>query len=224
MGYDILLVDADRTIFDFDKGEKSSLFKTLNSFSLPESSDVIRDFRKINNSLWEKLERGEIKKEVILTKRFEILFEKYGITLSPEEFNDVYKDFLSQSCQPIVGARKFLKEAKKRGKRVYVITNGTAYVQNKRFSLSSLSRYFDGVFISEEVGYAKPDKRYFEYVFSHVPNFSLQKTLLIGDSVSADIQGALNAGIHSVLFSPKKTDCTLASFTVKKLTDILNII
>ena len=88
--------------------------------------------------------------------------------------------------------------------RMYGVTNGTAAVQKKRMAISGLSRYFSGLFISEEVGVPKPQKAYFDYCFSHIPEFCREKTLIVGDSLTSDILGGRNAGIYTVWFNPKK--------------------
>lgn len=224
MSYDILLLDNDRTLLDFDKGEKKAVTDSLKSFNVRANKKICKNYAEINNSLWLEHEKGLIEKKDLIVKRFKILFEKYSLNIDPVAFSVVYEHNLAKSTQRIKHAKKLLLKLKKLGKRVYIVTNGTATVQNSRLDLSGLRKYFSGVFISEETGYAKPDARYFEYCFSHIDNFDKEKTLLVGDSESADIQGAKNAGIKSCLFSPHGVKPTQADYVITDLLQLLKII
>lgn len=224
MSYDILLLDSDRTLLDFDKSEKKSLYKTFKTFNEKPTSEIHADFVKFNNEFWLLHEKGLISKDELVIKRFEKLFNKYSFDLNPVPFNDVYAENLSKSAELIPHAKKLLKKLVKLGKRIYIVTNGAKKVQNSRFDLSGLRKYFSGVFISEEIGYAKPDARFFEYAFSHIPNFQKEKTLMVGDSESADILGAINSGIKSCLFDGTGKKDTVADYRIKDLIDLIKLI
>lgn len=224
MSYDILLLDSDRTLLDFDKSEKKSLYKTFKTFNEKPTPEIHADFVKFNNEFWLLHEKGLISKDELVIKRFEKLFEKYYLHINPVSFNEVYAENLSKSAELIPHAKKLLKRLVKLGKRVYIVTNGAEKIQKSRFSLSGLKKYFSGVFISEEIGFAKPDARFFEYAFSHIPDFQKEKTLLVGDSESADILGAINSGIKSCLFDRTGKKDTLADYRIKNLSDLTDII
>lgn len=224
MSYDILLLDSDRTIFDFDKGEKKSLYKAFKTFNVKPTSCLHANFVKFNNEFWALHEKGLISKDELVIKRFEKLFEKHSLDINPVPFNEKYAENLSKSTELIPHAKKLLKTLVKLGKRVYIVTNGAKKVQNSRFDLSGLRKYFSGVFISEEIGYAKPDARFFEYAFSHIPDFSKEKTLMVGDSESADILGAVNGGIKSCLFDKSGKKDTVADYRIQDLIDLIEII
>lgn len=224
MSYDILLIDNDRTLLDFDKGEKKAVTDALKSFKIKTNNQICKDYAEINNSLWLEHEKGLIEKKDLIVKRFKILFEKYSFNINPVDFSVVYENNLSKSAQRIKHAKKLLKKLKKLGKRVYLVTNGTATVQNSRLDLSGFRKYFSGVFISEDTGYSKPDVKYFDYCFNHIANFDKEKTLLVGDSESADIQGAINSGIKSCLFSPHGVKPTKADYVITDLLQLLKII
>lgn len=224
MSYEIILLDSDRTLFDFDKCEKKSLFKTFKSFKIKPNDNLHTDFVTLNNHFWLLHEKGDVDKDELVIKRFEKLFEKYSLNINPEHFNEIYADNLSKSTQLIPHAKRLLKKLKKLGKKVYIVTNGTKRVQDSRFNLSGLGKYFSGIFISEETGFAKPDARFFDYCFNRIENFSKEKTLMVGDSESADILGAINSGLKSCLFDRTGEKQTRADYVVCDLLELIKII
>lgn len=224
MSYEIILLDCDRTLFDFDKGEKKSLFQTFKHFKIKPNDNLHADFVTLNNKFWLLYEKGNIDKDELVIKRFEKLFEKYSLKINPELFNEIYAENLSKSTQLIPHAKRLLKKLKKLGKKVYIVTNGTKRVQDSRFNLSGLRKYFSGVFISEETGFSKPDVRFFEYCFNRIENFSKEKTLMVGDSESADILGAINSGLKSCLFDTTGKKQTRADYVVCDLLELIKII
>ena len=220
--YTTLLFDNDNTLLDFEKAEDCSFEKAYRKMGLNYSEEIKHRYKEINDSLWKKLESGEITSpSLIKTLRFKILFKELEIDADSELIASYYKDFLSKSGFLMDGAQMVLKTLYGRYK-MYIITNGIAEIQKSRISISGLDKYVDGIFISEEIGYSKPDKRYFDYVLSHIPEKDKSKVLVIGDRVSSDIMGAVNAGLDSVLIDKSADNSGVATYTVNSIGDIIN--
>ena len=125
----------------------------------------------------------------------------------------------------LYGAEDFLKKLKAQG-RIFLITNGTAGIQRKRIEKLDCEKYFDAVFISDEIGFAKPDKRFFDYAISHIKDFDKEKAVVIGDSLSSDILGANNSNLTSIWYNTENFSLTFAKpdFIAKNYEEILNLI
>ena len=156
----------------------------------------------MNQKLWSSFEKGEIKREELLHTRFSILFEKVGLTLNGVHLDNLYRQYLEESAVLIDGAKSLLQKLAKQYD-LYVVTNGVARTQFIRLNNSELATYFKDIFVSEEVGYQKPMKEFFNHVFEKIPHHSVDETLIIGDSLTSDIQGGINAGIDTCWFNPK---------------------
>ena len=201
---DIFLVDADDTILDFHGVSESALKELFAEFSILWKEEYLAEYRKINDGLWRALERKELTREKLVSDRFHVYFKHLGMTeVDASAFNERYIRILSTRPVYFKGAEEFLQNLRNMG-RIYIVTNGTADVQKSRFSICKLYEKVDGVFISELVGADKPDKKYTEYVVSHIEGFGRERAIWIGDSLSADIKAANEEGIDSVWFNPKK--------------------
>lgn len=199
---DTVFLDLDNTIFDFSKAEKIALKKTLETLGVDTSEKTLARYSVLNTAQWKLLEKGEITRQEVKVRRYRLLFEELGTDASAEEAAALYESLLGIGHYFMEGAEELLNELK--GKyRLYLATNGTASVQKGRIASASLERYFDGIFISEEIGYNKPDKAYFEACFAEIPDFVKEKAVIVGDSLTSDIQGGINAGIRTVWFNPK---------------------
>ncbi len=224
MKYDIFLFDSDDTLLNYSKSEKLALKKALKNNGIKPTDAIVEKYREINNELWKQHEKGLVGKEELGVLRYEKLFNFLGKTISAKDFNDEYMQNLSHNSYLIKGAVKLLKKLTKRGAKIYLVTNGTAWIQDRRIGASPIKKYLSAVFVSEKTGFAKPDKRYFDYCFSRISNLDLSKTLLVGDSPTADILGAVNCGVDSCHFCPNKTPSDQATYSIKKLKDLLKIV
>lgn len=203
--YTTLLLDADETIFDFLKGERTSLHKVLRERGLPHGDDVLERYHRINDALWHAFERGEVTKDQIKHERFARLSQTCGFPakFDPDEINADYLQNLGESDYLLPGARTFLHKLKEGGFDLVLITNGVARTQLRRLEKSGLSPLFSHVFVSETVGAQKPLRAYFDVVLGAIAEKDPAKVLVIGDSLGSDIQGAANAGLDCVWFNPK---------------------
>lgn len=226
MRYTTLLIDADDTLLDFGSAEREAFMKTFEKLGKPSDEDLYRLYSAINLSLWKAFERGEIEKSAIPQRRFERLYEEAQISGDPREAASVYVETLTCQGQLIPGAREFLERVCETHD-IYAVTNGIKSIQRGRFAKADIGRYFKGVFISEEVGVGKPDKRYFDYVLEHIDEKDPEKVLVIGDSLTSDVLGAVNAGLDSVWFNArgeKAREDILPTYTVTGYDRVFEII
>lgn len=202
MYYDILLFDADDTLFDFGKCEEIAFEKALSKVGVDLIPGMTGDYSAINLECWKRLERGELSREDLKRLRFAVFLEKYGIDRDPAVLARAYEEELSRTAVLFPGAEDLIRRLSEKA-RVYVITNGLTAVQRGRFSRSPITKYLSGVFISEEIGYNKPDRRYFDAVIRGIPGFDRDRAIVIGDSLTSDVKGANNAGLRVLWYDPK---------------------
>jgi len=201
--FEYLLLDLDDTILDFKKAEEVALGKTLSSFGLQPTQQVCARYSHINRLHWEMLERKELTREQVLVGRFEMLFTEYGIAVDPVQCARCYEKNLSCGHYFLPGAPEALERLSKKYK-LYLCSNGTTHVQLGRLESANISHYFQEIFISQQIGVNKPDKGYFDRCFARIPGFDKSKAMIVGDSLTSDILGGINAGIATCWVNPKK--------------------
>lgn len=206
MKYDVVLFDADGTLLDFLKSEAEAIRETVVLDGVEPTEDVIKLYSSINTELWRKLERKEIEKKVLFYKRFELLYEAIGAHGDVKRTAERYMEALSTKGYMLEGAEDMLRAFYGRVK-MYIVTNGVEFIQRGRYARCGMEKYFDGVFISDIIGFEKPDVRYFEYVDSHIEGLDKKRTLIVGDSPTSDIQGGINFGIDTCWYNPTGKPC-----------------
>lgn len=200
----VLLWDIDGTLLNFLAAEKAAMKKCFEVCGIGECTDeMIARYSKINRKYWEMLERGEITKPQVLIGRFEEFFESEGIvTDCATEFNKEYQVRLGDTICFCDNGYELVKSLKGRVKQ-YAVTNGTKVAQDKKLAKSGLVELFDAVFISEEIGVEKPGVGFFEKVWDSIGKYKSDEVMIIGDSLTSDIQGGNNAGILCCWYNPK---------------------
>jgi len=227
--YTTILFDADNTLLDFDKDEHQALVRALEDYGVPVTEENIDTYVKINKSLWKKIETGEITKPELKRIRFKLFFDAIGFECDEEPLtvNEHYLSLLGEGGNTLPGAVELCKELKNEGYDLYIVTNGVAATQAKRLKKAGLLPYFTEIFVSETVGYQKPRKEYFDYVLNTVKEKDTSGILLVGDSLSSDIQGAMSVGIPCCwlnLFGDtagEKYKIDYVIDDIRKVTDIL---
>ncbi|MBP3448561.1 MAG: YjjG family noncanonical pyrimidine nucleotidase [Clostridia bacterium] len=220
MNKHFLLFDVDRTLLDFKKSEQIALKKSLEDFSFSYSEQIRARYEAINQYYWEEFEKGKIEKSKFLSARFDDLFREFGFSGDSVAFDRYYRNELSKIAELIDGADKLLIRLKQKGFQIYYVTNGTREVQWPRLRKSGLESLADGIFISEEIGFQKPEKAYFEIVFSKISDFNKEEAVIIGDSLTSDIQGGLNMGIDTVWYNPTGEENTLGIPVTYEISDL----
>ena len=201
---DTVLFDLDNTLLDFNKAEKIAVERTLREMGVTPDERMLKRYSELNLAQWHLLEQGKITRSQVKVQRYVNLFREYHIE----------------------GAEELLKHLSEKY-RLYMVTNGTLSVQKGRIKSAGMRPYFKDIFISEEIGYDKPGKAYFDYCFSRISNFHRENTVIIGDSLTSDILGGKNAGIRTVWYNPHGSENASeiqSDYQVGELAEIENLL
>ena len=222
--YTTLLFDADDTLLDFKRCEAAAFKKMMLHLGLPFEEGDEKLYSRVNQSFWERYELSEIPKSEISVGRYKEFFRIKGIDTDAAVAAKTYENFLSEQHFMLDGAYELLKELSK-DYDIYIITNGTDYIQKKRLSKSGITPLIKGVFISEIVGAPKPEQQYFNYVLKNITEQDKARVLIVGDSMSSDILGGINAGIDTCWYNPYgKPTKYQPTYQTTALTDIFNVL
>ncbi len=201
--YDVVLLDADRTLLDFERSEREALRRVLKKWGLPQDDPVYGDYSKINDALWAAFARGEIDQDFLVVERFRRFLKEMGLDRDAARCNELHLQVLGQNTLLLPHALEVCRGLS-REHRLYIVTNAVAAVQRSRLAGSAIAPYITGAFISEEAGASKPSAAYFDYVFSRIDGITRENCLLVGDSLSSDIRGANNYGLPCCWYNPKE--------------------
>lgn len=230
MRYTTILWDVDNTLLDFEYSMRLSLKRCFAKLGREDelTEEMIDRYAVINDSYWKRLEKGEVTKAQLLIGRFVDWFREIGKEdIDAEHFRGLYQISLGEVfaymeedsleiCKSLVGKVK-----------QYVVTNGVATTQRNKLKLSGFAELMEDLFISEELGANKPDAKFFEGCLERLPEKDISKILLVGDSLSSDIQGANNAGIDCCWYNPGKAtskDGLRIDYEIRALREIYHIL
>lgn len=202
MTYKFLLFDLDHTLLDFDTAEDIALTQLLKEEGVEDIRAYKDYYVPMNKALWKDLEEKKITKQELVNTRFSKLFSHFGIEKDGVYLAERYQFYLAQQGQVFSGAMELLDSLIDRGYELYAATNGITTIQTGRMAQSGLAPYFNQVFISEQLQTQKPDALFYEKKGQQIAGFSKEKALMIGDSLTADIQGGNNAGIDTIWYNP----------------------
>lgn len=226
MKYEFLLFDADHTLFDFVKSEYLALKGALIELGCPCDDGIIERYSVINVNYWKMLERGEIDKVSLKLARFVEFGREFGFEEKAADLADLYMENLAHESHLFDGALEMIEELS-HDHRLFIITNGVKSTQDGRFSISPITKYFEKIFISEVIGAEKPSAEFFSAVENGIDGFDKKRAVVIGDSLSSDIGGAINAGIDCIWYNPRKKEVPNGmdiTYTVSCFEDILEIL
>jgi 2-haloacid dehalogenase len=198
---EFLFLDLDDTILDFHKAERIALSKTIREFGIEPTEEVLHRYHLINKWHWEQLELGKMTRAEVLSGRFRTLFAERNIDADPAAVQAGYERNLSIGHYFLPGAEEAVDALSKKY-RLFLASNGTASVQKGRMTSANLYRFFEKVFVSQEIGHNKPSKAYFDAAFAQIPDFDPDKAMIVGDSLTSDIRGGNNAGIRTCWVNP----------------------
>ncbi|EKN67917.1 YjjG family noncanonical pyrimidine nucleotidase [Schinkia azotoformans] len=224
--YKTLLFDVDDTLLDFGAAESAALRQLFKEQKLTLTPEIESHYKKFNKGLWWSYEAGEISRDELLNSRFSKFFREYGQEVDGILLEKRFRSYLREGYQLINGAFELIKDLEKEFD-LYIITNGVSETQDKRLRASGLHPLFKNVFVSDDIGYQKPRKEFFDYVFSRIPKFTEKQSLVIGDSLGSDIKGAELAGLDSCWFNPEKNPNKTTikpTYEIRKLNELYKIL
>ena len=198
---EFLFLDLDDTILDFHRAERIALSKTIREFGAEPTDEILSRYHDINKWHWEQLELGTMTRAEVLVGRFRMLFAERGLDVDAAAVARSYEQNLSIGHYFLPGAEAAV-DALSQKYRLFLASNGTASVQKGRMTSANLYRFFEKIFVSQEIGHNKPSKAYFDSCFAQIPDFDPRKAMIVGDSLSSDILGGINAGIKTCWVNP----------------------
>ena len=196
-----LFLDLDDTILDFQAAERVAIPITFRAFGIEPTEEIVDLYKKINRRQWQLMEEGKLNRDEVVIRRFVLLFQELGVTEDPEKCAFAYMDNLCLDHYYLPGAEAAVKALSKKY-RLFIATNGTTAVQQRRMESADLYPYFEKVFISGEIGADKPAVAFFECCFAQIPGFDKSKAMIVGDSLTSDIRGGQQAGIKTCWVNP----------------------
>lgn len=200
MGYDVLLSDADGTLFDFKAGEVNAIRAVFDLFGIANTPENAALYHRVNDEQWKLLEQGRTTQQKLRVDRFRIFLEKLGHTADPEQMGAAFVEQLGMQRILLPGAEAFCRRISER-MPIYLITNGISAVQRSRFTDCLLTPYMTDMVISEEIGHAKPHPGMIHRAMELAGVTDPRRAVVLGDSITADIGAARNAGVDSILFT-----------------------
>jgi 2-haloacid dehalogenase len=226
MSYEILLFDLDDTLLDFRANETDSLNKLFRQYGYTFSDELFQVYNSVNKQLWADCENGSLALDDVLNTRFSETMLRLGEAVDGTEWENRYRELLGNGCQLMEGAMEVCQNLSV-SHRLFVITNGITKTQIKRLKKSGLYEFFEDIFDSQSIGYQKPAKEFFNYVMSHIKDFNIRKTLIIGDSLNTDIRGGHLSGIDTCWINSdlQKSSAEIQStYTITRLTELYEIL
>ena len=218
-----LLIDIDDTLFDFRTSSREALAIAFAEHKLPFTDALLARYEVIDADLWRRFEQGGIEKEALYTERFRLLFGEAGFSADPVSMNRAYFRELGdrRNFMPHCEQALRLLHAKY---RIFIVTNGNTDIQNRRIAASGMAQYFDRVFISEQMGCKKPDKLFYDKVFAEIGEDYRTCSIMIGDSLSSDMQGGRNAGIATCYYGKAENADARCDYVIGDLLELLPIV
>ena len=222
MHYDVILMDIDNTLLDFHAGTREALTGLLATFGQALTEEREARFHVINNRLWTAYEHGEIPKSAIFERRFAEFLGELGIETDPLEANEAYAEGLRQSAVLMPGCMELLDALN--GKcRLFAVTNGVVTTQTPRLKKAGFGPYFEQIFISEAMGCKKPEKAFFDKCFEVIGPVDKRRCIILGDSLTSDMQGGRNAGIATCYLGENTGDAR-CDYVISDLMEFLKIV
>ncbi|KAF1300952.1 MULTISPECIES: YjjG family noncanonical pyrimidine nucleotidase [Enterococcus] len=224
MKYKNLLFDVDDTLLDFQAAENEALKALFQEEGLQLTPAIKTSYQALNHQLWQEFEQGKRQRDEVVNQRFSLLFQQFGKRVDGTKMESHYRQFLNQGHQLLGNSREIIADLADKAE-LYIVTNGVSATQYQRLTDAKLLPYFKNVFVSEDTGFQKPMKEYFDFVFERIPQFEKKETVIIGDSLTSDIEGGIQAGIDTIWLNPAKAAASIApTYQISKLDEIYTIL
>ena len=227
MKYEVILFDADDTIYDYSLAEAHVLKSVFLEHQIELMQSHVEQYRLVNQQLWNDYEKGKVTLDFLRHERFRRLFAEIRVDLNAGYFSERYVKYLGEGSFLIEGSEVLIQQLLSCGHRTAIITNGIKQTQHSRIGRSSLANSFEHIIVSEETGYSKPHTGIFDYAFNKLNITDKSKVLMVGDSLTSDIQGGINYGIDTCWFNPKNKTNESAlnpTYEIQRLEELLRII
>jgi YjjG family noncanonical pyrimidine nucleotidase len=205
--YYCILFDADNTLLDFDAAESKALADTLTHYGIEPDNETVQTYREINTALWAQLESGQIRREKLMNERFTRFLKAVNAAGNGAEMNRYYLDQLASHPDLVPGALDVLRELAEVA-TLAVVTNGFEKVQTRRAQESGIMAYMEDVFVSEKLDCEKPSRKIFDAALRALGVENREHVLVVGDSLSSDVQGGINAGLDTCWVNPNHAENT----------------
>lgn len=225
--YNIILMDADNTLLDFDKAEEEALNVTLQAYSIPPTEASKQIYSEHNTRLWSEFEKGLVSRETLMNTRFQKLLDSLGIPGDGIQMNQDYLHNLGKCSYLVPDAETLCTKLHAMQYRIYILTNGIYAAQKSRIENSPIAKFISDSFVSEKIGYQKPKKEFFEAAFAQIPSFQPKNAIMVGDSLTSDIAGAKGVGIDTCWYNPKGKTASqrnIIDYEINSLMELLPII
>lgn len=223
--YKAIFLDIDDTVFNFKKCSESALEKTFSAMELEYDENTFDAFSEIDEGLWTKQKRNQLTVAEVLDVRFVHLKRKIGIDYDSDQVKTHFGNLLGEQCIMEPGIEKVLERLSDEY-RIYAASNGVLTMQENRLQLSGLRKYFTDLFVSDDIGYAKPDINYFKECLNKT-DLKTSEILMVGDSLASDIAGANIAGIESCWYNPyglENNSEVESDFEINHLDDLIRLL
>lgn len=227
MKYEIIIFDADDTLFDFKKSERDAFKNTMLEFDIDyDENHHLKIYQGINSAIWKEFENGLITQKELKIERFKRLSAKLNAGFDEIKFAKSYMKHLSNASF-LYDESIALVESLHKNFRLTIVTNGLKDVQNNRIRKSIIAKYFEDIVVSEEVQVSKPNPKIFEHALNNIMHTDKSKVLMVGDSLTSDIQGGINFGIDTCWYNPNKIENKTKfkpTYEISNLMELKNIL
>ena len=204
--YYCILFDADNTLLNFDAAENKALAETLVNYGIEPDAETVQTYRTINEELWRQLEKGQIRREKLFGERFSRFLKAIDAAGDGVEMNRFYLEQLSTHpdlmSPEVLDVLRELSEVA----TLAIVSNGAQMVQTRRLAESGVMNFMEDVFISEKMGCEKPNARIFDAALRALGVENREHVLMVGDSLTSDIQGGINAGLDTCWYNPNHAE------------------
>lgn len=202
--YDTVLLDADMTLFDFERSERDALRRVMVQRGYPFTPEDEALYRKINAALWDAFARGEIDQDFLGVERFAAFMRVAGGDHDPRRFNQDYLNAIGETDYLLDGALDFCRQLSAMGLTLALATNGMPTAQRGRYERTGLDQFIPHVFISMELGVQKPMPAFFDRVCQALSITDRSRVVMVGDGLNTDVLGGNRAGIDTIWYNPRQ--------------------